>query len=136
MSSEDERKAIVYGRTATEAQDGRVPLAAQSEACIELAESLGYFISPEHVFTEVASGLGLDRPQLNEVRLMATTGEVDTLFVYEPVRLSRELGGLSTLLQEFAAQGVEVCFVEGGSADALRAELNYVIGRLVDLEHS
>ena len=102
-----------------------------------MANQMGYAIDLSDVVREVASGVSLDRPQLNKVRLMAAARELDALFVYRPDRLSRDPVDLVMLLQEFASHGVAVHFVQGASADTPQADLiDGVLRYAADLERS
>ena len=121
--SAKERKGKIYARSATLGQEGSAPLDAQVAACTKLAESLGHVIGSGDILTEVGSGLDLDRPQMNKVRLMAANGEFDALFVDDPERLSRDLADLLMLMREFKSRDVEVHFVQGQSASALLTAL-------------
>ena len=110
---------------------------SRRQGWVNLASQMGYAIGPSDVLSEVASGVSLDRPRLNQVRLMVGTGQFDALFVYGPHRLSRDPVDLLMLLQEFASHGVAVHFVQGASADAPQADLIYGVRRYAaDLERS
>jgi len=78
-----------YCRVSTEDQEREgTSLDTQHQACLEYCQKHGY--QPIHQFTETASGLTLDRPQLNELRQFVRTGEIQGVVIYCLDRLSRE----------------------------------------------
>ena len=106
-------KAKVYVRVnATEQGEGG-SLDAQASACARLAQQHGCTVHSADVMRETASGLGLDRPQLNKLRRMVAANEVDMLFVHKSDRLARNVSGLLNLLREFRDAGVVVHYVDG-----------------------
>ena len=109
----DEMKVNVYVRVSTTAQDEGNSLDTQASACVKLAQEHGYTAHSADVMREMASGLGLDRPQLNELRRMVAANEVDALFVYKSDRLVRNASDLLNLLWEFRDAGVVVHSVDG-----------------------
>ncbi|MHB8398623.1 MAG: recombinase family protein [Candidatus Limnocylindrales bacterium] len=57
-------------------------------------------------YTDQASGKSLERPALREARAAAAAGRFDLLLVYRVDRLSRNLGQLVGLIEEFKDRGV------------------------------
>ncbi len=57
-------------------------------------------------YTDQASGKNLERPALTELRAAASAGRFDLLLVYRVDRLSRNLGQLVSLIEEFKERGV------------------------------
>ena len=133
--SQNKKRALAYARSASIIGAYQTPLDLQSAEIVRLANEMDHGIAPADVLHEVASGASLDRPQLDNVRLMVATGEFDALFVYSPDRLSRNPADLLMLMGEFASHGVEVHFVRGRSGSGPQAELlNVVIGLRADWE--
>ena len=134
---QNHKKALAYVRSATAVEEDQILLDLQTTDVINFANQAGYVITPSDVLQEVASGVSLDRPQLNRVRLMVATGQVGALFAYSPDRLSRDPVDLSVLMGEFASHGVEVHFVQGPLAAAPKAEsIDAVVRLAADLERS
>ena len=135
--TKNKERALAYVCSGTVVEEDQTLLDLQTTDVVNLASPMGYTMDPAAVLREVASGLSLDRPKLNTVRLMAAAREFDALFVYRPDRLSRDPVDLVMLLQEFASHGVEVHFVQGASADAAQAEFIDVFRRhAADVERS
>jgi DNA invertase Pin-like site-specific DNA recombinase len=114
MATEEKRVAI-YARTTSADREGAKSLDAQVVGCTRLALSLGYPAGPECVYQEIWTGAHIDRPQLNNLRWMAASGEIDSLIVDSASRLSRNGKDLQALLREFDERGVKVHFVQGTS---------------------
>jgi len=57
-------------------------------------------------YTDQASGKNLERPALRELRTAASASRFDLLLVYRVDRLSRNLGQLVSLIEEFKERGV------------------------------
>ena len=112
MATEDKRVAI-YVRTASAEQEGAQSLDAQVVQCMRLAVSLGYPAGSECIYREIGTGSHLDRAELNHLRCMAASGEIDFLIVYAVSRLSRSRHDLRVLLREFDERGVKVHSVQG-----------------------
>ena len=136
--SKDHKRALAYVRITTATEETQTSMDLQTAESVNLARETDHVIDPSDVLYEVASGLSLDRPQLNRMLLMVATGQFDAVFAYSPDRLSRDLVDLQVLMREFASHGVELYFVRGGaSADAAQAELIDVVRRHAgDLERS
>ena len=115
-------KFVAYARVAAASEEGGASLDTQTAACIELAVSQGYSEVDAIVFSEVWSGVVLDRPQLTVARRMAAADEIEALFVSSIDRLSRDAVDLLMLMREFATHGVDVHFVQGPSDSAPQAE--------------
>lgn len=127
--SKNKKMALAYARSATADEEAQAFLDLQTTEVVNLANQMGYAIGPSDVLGEVGSGVSLDRPRLNQVRLMVATGQFDALFAYSPDRLSRDLVDLQVLMLEFTSHGVELHFVRGASADAAQAEFIDVVRR-------
>ena len=113
--SKNQHRAVAYARINLVAQADGTSLDTQTAEMARLAKETGHSIGPGDVLREIASGVSLDRLQLNKLRRMAAAGELDALFVYSLDRLSRDLVHLLTLMREFEAHGVVVHIVRGPS---------------------
>jgi site-specific DNA recombinase len=103
------KAAAIYARVSTEEQVGNTSLRGQVDACREYAQQHGYLVTKE--VQEDFSGARLDRPGLTEIRDMIAGGELQALVVYEADRLSRKLGHLLLLQEEFDRLGANLLFV-------------------------
>jgi site-specific DNA recombinase len=103
------KTCAIYARVSTEEQVKNTSLRGQLDACRQHAVSRGYTVIKE--LAEDFSGARLDRPGLTELRDMAHSGEISALVVYEADRLSRKLGHLLLLQEEFDRLGAELLFV-------------------------
>jgi site-specific DNA recombinase len=82
-------KAAIYCRVSTEDQEREgTSLHTQLEACLKYCQDKGYDIACR--FSEVYSGLTLERPKLNELRELVRAKEIDVVVVYCLDRLSRD----------------------------------------------
>ena len=95
----------------------------QEEACLALADGLGYEVTLEFRFREVWSGADLHRPKLDELRLTAVRGSVKGVIVYHPIRLGRDPLHISMTYAELRASGLDVQFVLGNMEDTPEGRL-------------
>ncbi len=117
------KTAAIYVRVSTGQQEDGTSLDTQIERCWAEAERQGYRVNPDYVWREVWPGDEVDRPVLNEARLVLASGVVDVLFAYQPDRLARDPIDLLTLVREFKESGVESQFVLGVSDDTPEGQL-------------
>ena len=130
-------KFAVYPRVSGAAQEEGTSLDTQTEACFQLALSVGYSEEEGIVLREVRTGIMLERAQLTKLRRMAANGEIEALFVYTSDRLARDPVELLVLLREFADCGVEVHFVQEPSDSTPEGELvSFVRGHVGRMEHA
>ena len=82
-------RAVIYCRVSTDSQETEgTSLQTQLEACTTYCQSKGYNIA--YQFSEVCSGLTLDRPKLNELRELVRAHDIDVVVIYCLDRLSRD----------------------------------------------
>jgi len=82
-------RAAIYCRVSTDSQETEgTSLQTQLEACTAYCKGKGYDIA--YQFSEVCSGLTLDRPKLNELRELVRTHDVDAVVIHCLDRLSRD----------------------------------------------
>src|SRR5262245_27423651 len=101
-----QRTAALYTRVSTEDQGQGYSLQSQFEACRALAEKEGYTVSDTYVFSDEVSGATLDRPDLRQLRQAIANGNIAAVAVYDTDRLSRSLGHLLLLMEEYQTAGV------------------------------
>jgi DNA invertase Pin-like site-specific DNA recombinase len=89
----------------------RVSLPTQIAACQTLASKSGYTVPDSHVFTDEMSGTTLARPGLQQVRDLITRRAIAALVVYDPDRLSRNLGHQLLMTEQAEKAGVALLIV-------------------------
>jgi site-specific DNA recombinase len=105
--------AAIYARVSSDKQKEENTIASQTAALIEFARNQGYDVPGEWVFEDEGfSGASLVRPGLERLRDLAAEGQVETILVYAPDRLSRKYAYQILLVEEFARNGVEIVFVK------------------------
>jgi site-specific DNA recombinase len=104
--------AAVYARVSTEDQGKGFSLPTQIEACQKLAAHEGYTVPETHVLIdEGISGTTMDRPGLRRLRELVNTRAIAAAIVYDPDRLSRNLGHQLLLAEEFERASVKLLIV-------------------------
>jgi site-specific DNA recombinase len=97
---------------ATEDQGKGFSIPTQIEACQKLAEREGYTVAETHVLIdEGLSGTTMDRPDLRTLRDLGNARAVTAAIVFDPDRLSRNLGHQLLLAEEFERTGVKLLIV-------------------------
>jgi site-specific DNA recombinase len=106
------RCAAIYARVSTEDQGKGFSIPTQIDACQKLAEREGYTVLESHILVdEGISGTTMDRPGLRQVREFMNTQAIAAVIVYDPDRLSRNLGHQLLLAEEFERAGVKLLIV-------------------------
>jgi len=118
------KTAALYARVSSEKQKEEQTVGSQTEALKEYAETNGYTVLPEWIFQDEGySGAILKRPDLERLRDLAAEGQIETILVYSPDRLSRKYAYQVLLMEEFARQGVETLFVKSPPATTPEEQL-------------
>src|SRR5262249_3350237 len=122
----------LYARVSSEQQAERSTIESQVSALRELALADGHTILPGDVYTDEGfSGATLARPALERLRDQAPSGASATVEVHHPDRLARRYAYQVLLLEEFAAHGVAVVFLQRPSVnnpeDALLVQFQGII---------
>jgi site-specific DNA recombinase len=85
------KTAALYARVSSERQKEEQTIGSQTEALKEYAKTNGYTVLPEWVFQDEGySGATLKRPDLERLRDLAAEGQIETILVHSPDRLSRK----------------------------------------------
>ena len=106
------RMAAIYARVSSEQQREAHTIASQTAALIELARTLDVEVPKAWIFEDDGySGATLERPGLERVRDLAAEGQIQTVLVYSPDRLSRKYAYQILLIEELARHGVETRFL-------------------------
>src|ERR1700682_1072744 len=105
--------AAIYARVSSEQQREAHTITSQTTALIEWAKTLNLDVPTAWIFEDDGySGATLERPGLERVRDLAAEGQIQTVLVYAPDRLSRKYAYQILLIEELARQGVETRFLQ------------------------
>ena len=111
------KTAAIYARVSSERQREEQTIASQTAALKEKAQTQGWMVPPQWVFEDDGySGASLVRPGLEQLRDLAAEGQIESVLVYSPDRLSRKYAYQVLLIEELARCGVEVVFVRSPKA--------------------
>jgi site-specific DNA recombinase len=106
------RSAAIYVRVSTEDQGKGFSIPTQIDACQKLAEREGYTVPEGHILVdEGISGTTMERPGLRQMREFVHAQAIAAVIVYDPDRLSRNLGHQLLLAEEFERAGVKLLIV-------------------------
>src|SRR5258708_37067270 len=122
----------IYARVSSERQKEQETIASQTAALLEHAASRNWTVPSEWRFLDEGySGASLLRPALDSLRDCIAEGQMDTVLVLSPDRLSRKYAYQILLMEEFQRHGVEVVFVKSPPAktpeDQLLAQVQGMI---------
>ena len=107
------KAAAIYARVSSDRQKEEQTVASQTEALIDYSQQQGYTVPAEWIFQDEGySGATLIRPGLENVRDLAAEGQIESLLIYSPDRLSRKYAYQVLLVEEFSRNGVEVVFIK------------------------
>jgi len=105
--------SAIYARVSSDRQRQEGTIGSQVTALLEYADKNHYTVPEGWVFgDEGYSGASLIRPGLEQLRDLASEGQIETLLIYSPDRLSRKYAYQVLLTEEFVRHGVEVVFVK------------------------
>jgi len=109
--------AAIYARVSSDRQKEDKTIASQTSSLREYAQANSFTVPEDWIFEDEGySGATLSRPGLERLRDLVAEGQVQTVLVYGPDRLSRKYAYQVLLLEEFSRQGVETVFLLGVSA--------------------
>jgi site-specific DNA recombinase len=118
------RMAAIYARVSSEQQRETHTIASQTAALIDWAKTLDFEVPKAWIFEDAGySGATLQRPGLERVRDLAAEGQIQTVLVYSPDRLSRKYAYQILLIEELARHGVETCFLNAPQAATAEDQL-------------
>jgi site-specific DNA recombinase len=118
------RMAAIYARVSSEQQREAHTIASQTAALIELARTLEVEVPKAWIFEDEGySGATLERPGLEHVRDLAAEGQIQTVLVYSPDRLSRKYAYQVLIVEELARHGVETRFLNAPSGATAEDQL-------------
>jgi len=118
------KSAAIYARVSSDRQKEEHTIGSQVLALREYARNEACMVPEEWIFQDEGySGATLVRPGLEHLRDLASEGQIETLLVYSPDRLSRKYAYQVLLIEEFGRHGVEVQFVKSPKATTPEEEL-------------
>ena len=118
------KPAGIYTRVSSDRQREEHTIESQVSALVECAEKKGHTVPKEWIFKDEGySGSTLVRPGLERLRDLASEGQIETLLIYSPDRLSRKYAYQVLLIEEFARNGVDVVFIKSPKASTPEEEL-------------
>ena len=118
------KPAAIYTRVSSDRQKESHTIASQTAALLEHAKSNGYLVPPEWVFQDEGySGAILARPGLEALRDLAAQGQITTVLIYSPDRLSRKYAYQVLLGEEFSRCGVEIVFLKSPAGSSPEDQL-------------
>lgn len=107
------KSIALYARVSSEHQAQQATIESQICALRERATADGHQVTPSDLYVDNGySGTTLIRPALERLRDRVAEGTLDILYVSSPDRLARRYAYQVVLLEEFAAHGVEVVFLQ------------------------
>src|SRR5467141_1064361 len=107
------KPAAIYARVSSDRQKEDHTIASQTATLVEYAKTNGYVVPPEWVFQDEGySGASLQRPGLEALRDLAAQGQMATVLIYSPDRLSRKYAYQVLLAEELSRCGVELIFLK------------------------
>ena len=116
--------AAIYARVSSDRQKADQTIKSQVSALKEYAEEQGYKIPEEWCFKDDGySGTYLNRPGLERLRDLSAEGQIETVLIYSPDRLSRKYAYQVLLMEEFSKAGMEAIFIKSPKARTPEEEL-------------
>ena len=83
--------AAIYARVSSDQQKEEKTITSQTTHLLEQAQARGFTVPPEWVFEDEGySGASLSRPGLERLRDLAAEGQLQTILIHSPDRLSRK----------------------------------------------
>jgi site-specific DNA recombinase len=122
------KSAAIYARVSSERQKEDGTIASQTALLLEYAQSHDLAVPAEWIFEDEGySGAVLARPALERLRDLAAEGQIQTVLIYSPDRLSRKYAYQVLLMEELARHGVETIFLKsaGGQTPEERLMLQF-----------
>lgn len=111
------KPVAIYARVSSERQKEQQTIASQTAALLEHAASQGWSVPNEWRFVDEGySGANLVRPGLDSLRDRLAEGQIDTVLVLSPDRLSRKYAYQILLTEEFHRRGAEIAFMKSPPA--------------------
>ena len=111
------KPVAIYARVSSERQKEQETIGSQTAALLEHARNQNWMVPNEWRFADEGySGANLARPGLDRLRDLVAEGQIDTILIYSPDRLSRKYAYQVLLSEEFLRHGAELVFVKSPPA--------------------
>ncbi len=108
----------IYVRVSSDRQKQEQTIGSQIYCLKEYAQTNNYTIPLEWIFQDDGyTGDILVRPGLDQLRDLSSEGQIETILIYSPDRLSRKYAYQVLLLEEFTTYGSEVIFLKSIKGD-------------------
>ncbi len=132
------KPVAIYARVSSERQKEQETIASQTAALLEHATKQNWTVPPEWQFLDEGySGASLVRPGLDSLRDRVAEGQISTVVVLSPDRLSRKYAYQILLTEELLRQGVELVFVKSPPASTPEERLlTQVQGMIAEYERA
>jgi site-specific DNA recombinase len=132
------KPVAIYARVSSDRQKEQETIASQTAALLEHATSRNWTVPAEWRFVDEGySGASLVRPGLDHLRDRLAEGQIDTVLVLSPDRLSRKYAYQILLAEEFHRHGVELLFVKSPPATTPEEQLlTQVQGMIAEYERA
>ena len=132
------KPVAIYARVSSERQKEQETIASQTVALLEHAASRSWTVPNEWRFLDEGySGANLVRPGLDRLRDRVAEGQIDTVLVLSPDRLSRKYAYQILLTEEFHRHGAEIVFLKSPPATTPEQRLlEQVQGMIAEYERA
>jgi site-specific DNA recombinase len=111
------QRAAIYVRVSSSKQSEEKTIDSQLEALKDYAEKHNFDVPEGWIFKDDGiSGSTIQRPALDNLRDLVSSGSPDILLIYHPDRLARKYVYQALLLDEFSKYGIEVIFYKNKKA--------------------
>ena len=118
------KSAAIYARVSSERQKEEGTIASQTALLLQYAQAHEFTVPAQWIFEDEGySGATLTRPGLERLRDLATEGQIQTILVYAPDRLSRKYAYQVLLTEEFSRYGVETIFLKSAGSQTAEERL-------------
>jgi len=112
------RRAAIYARVSSSKQSEEKTIDSQIEALMDYAKKHDIEVPEGWIFKDDGiSGSTIQRPALDNLRDLVSSGSPDILLIYHPDRLARKYVYQALLLDEFSKYGVAVAFYKNKKAE-------------------
>lgn len=114
----NKRRATIYARVSSSKQSEEKTIDSQIEVLMDYAKRHGFDVPDGWIFKDDGiTGSTIQRPALDNLRDLVSSGSPDALLIYHPDRLARKYVYQALLLDEFSKHGVEVIFYKNKKAE-------------------
>ena len=116
--------AGIYARVSSDRQKEEHTIDSQIASLVEYAQHEEYVVPDDWIFQDEGySGSILERPGLERLRDLASEGQIETVLIYSPDRLSRKYAYQVLLIEEFSRYGTDVVFIKSPKATTPEEQL-------------